>query len=201
MKLSVAIVEKVWIGKLSTRRSSKYDVQRLGATFERRGDGGHMHNQDTRIGKSGCILIITTILLSLPLALAQEPARTADVDSPNSLMGAVNEALRMNDAVAFSNLFIPDADLWVGGEQIGKGPGAIQGAVRNRGVWSEVTPAQLDNAAVRLISPDVALIDAKYTRYGSLVLKRTVPVLLVVKHENGVWRIISMRFVSSAQVM
>jgi hypothetical protein len=160
-----------------------------------------MHKQDTCICRSSVIWIISIAMLSSSLGLAQEPARTADVDGVNSLVRAVNEALRMNDTAAFSSLFIPNADLWLGGEQIGKGPGAIQGALKNRGVWSEVTPAQLDNAAVRLISPDVALIDAKYTQYGSMILKRTIPVLLVVKHEQGVWRIASMRFVSCAPVM
>ena len=156
-----------------------------------------MHRQDTRISKLGFILITTTILLSLSLALAQEPTHTADVNSPSSLVGSVNEALRINDAIAFSNLFIPDADVWLGGQQIGKGPGAIQGAVRNREGWSEVTSPQLDSATIRLISPDVALIDASFTQYGSMILKRTVPVLLVVKEEKGAWRIISMRFVST----
>jgi uncharacterized protein (TIGR02246 family) len=160
-----------------------------------------MHKQDTCFCKSSVIWIFSIIVLSSSLGLAQEAARTADVDGVNSFVRAVNEALRMNDAIAFSNLFIPDADLWLGGEQIGKGHGAIQGAVKNRGVWSEVTPAQLDNVAVRLISPDVALIDANYTQYGSMILKRTLPVLLVVKHEKGVWRIISMRFMSFAQVI
>src|SRR5258705_94896 len=115
-----------------------------------------MHKQDTCICKSSVISIITIIVLSSSPGLAQEPARPADVDSVNSLVRAVNEALRMSDTAAFSNLFVPDADLWLGGEQIAKGPGAIQRAVRNRGVWSEVTPAQLDTVAIRLISPDVA---------------------------------------------
>jgi len=153
------------------------------------------------ISKLGFILAIVTILLSWSLTLAQEPTQTADAGSPSALVGAVNEALRTNDTIAFSNLFIPDADVWLGGEQIGKGPGAIQGAVKNRGVWSEITSAQLENATVRLISPDVALIDANFTQYGSMILKRTAPVLLVVKQEKGVWRIISMRFMSYAQVM
>ena len=155
-----------------------------------------MHKQDTCICKSSVIAIIAIIVLSSSPGLAQEPARTADVDSVNSLVRAVNEALRMNDTAAFSNLFIPDADLWLGGEQIGRGPGGIQRAVRNQGVWSEVTPGQLDNAVVRLISPDVALIDANFVRYGSTILKHTVPVLLVAKHEQGVWKIVSMRFAS-----
>jgi hypothetical protein len=155
-----------------------------------------MRNQDTRISTSGFIAIIATIVLSASPALAQEPLHAGEADSPNSLIGAVNEALRTNDAISFSNLFIPDADIWFAGEQIGKGPGAIQGAVKNRGVWSEVTTAHLDNAAVRLISPDIALIDANYVQYGSTILKHTVPVLLVAKRENAVWRIVSMRFAS-----
>src|SRR5260370_459153 len=157
-----------------------------------------MHLKDRIVGKQGFVSICVITALSMSLGSAQEPIRTPAAGSLNQLIGAFNEALSRNDTAAFSNLFLADADLWFGGEPAGKGYRAIQSAVSDRGIWSEVTPGRLDDASLRLISPDVALIDAKYVQYGSMIGKRAAPVLLVVKREAGEWRIVSMRFSSVA---
>ena len=59
--------------------------------------------------------------------------------------------------------------------------------------WSEVTTPRIVVQHIRWITPDVALVDAANTQYGSTILVRRVPMLLVVKKEGKDWRIASLR--------
>jgi hypothetical protein len=59
--------------------------------------------------------------------------------------------------------------------------------------WSEVTKARIALHSIRFITPDVALVDAANTQYGSTILVRRVPVLLIMKRETNGWRIASVR--------
>jgi len=59
--------------------------------------------------------------------------------------------------------------------------------------WSEVTAPRLVVKAIRFITPDVALVDATYTQYGSTIVVRRVPILLVMRKEAKGWRIASLR--------
>ncbi len=47
--------------------------------------------------------------------------------------------------------------------------------------------------SVRFITPEIALVDAANTQYGSTILVRRVPVLFVMKKEARDWRIASLR--------
>ena len=47
--------------------------------------------------------------------------------------------------------------------------------------------------AIRLVTPDVAFVDATASQYGSVILKRTVPAVFVLKRQNGAWLITVMR--------
>jgi len=60
-------------------------------------------------------------------------------------------------------------------------------------VWGEVTPPFIEIQSVQFVSPDVALVDASQTQFGSVILKRTVPVILLMKLDGKEWRILSMR--------
>ena len=53
-------------------------------------------------------------------------------------------------------------------------------------VYCEVT-------AIKLVSPDVAFVDAAASQYGSVILKRTTPVVFVLKRGGGAWRISVLR--------
>ena len=53
-------------------------------------------------------------------------------------------------------------------------------------VYFEATP-------IRFVTPDVAKVKASASQYGSLILKRTMPVVFVLKREGGVWRISALR--------
>jgi hypothetical protein len=64
---------------------------------------------------------------------------------------------------------------------------------RSNEPWSEVTTPRLVIQSVRFVTPDVALVDAANTHYGSTILARRIPVLFVMKKEGTVWRISSLR--------
>ena len=59
--------------------------------------------------------------------------------------------------------------------------------------WSEVTKPRIALHSIRFITSDVALVDAANTQYGSTILVRQVPVLLIMKRETSGWRIASVR--------
>jgi hypothetical protein len=59
--------------------------------------------------------------------------------------------------------------------------------------WTEVTKPVLTVRSTRFITTVVALVDAANTQYGSIIVKREIPLLLVMKKEAGVWRIAALR--------
>ena len=59
--------------------------------------------------------------------------------------------------------------------------------------FSERSAPRVTNTTVRFLSPDVALIDARQIRYGSQFLRQSLPVLLVLRRNGGVWRLHSWR--------
>jgi hypothetical protein len=56
-----------------------------------------------------------------------------------------------------------------------------------------VSRVYFEAIAIRFVTPDVAKVKASASQYGSVILKRTMPVLFVLKREAGVWRISVMR--------
>ena len=56
-----------------------------------------------------------------------------------------------------------------------------------------VSRVYFEAAAVRLVTPDVAFVDAAASQYGSVILKRSTPAVFVLKREGGAWRISVMR--------
>jgi len=67
--------------------------------------------------------------------------------------------------------------------------------------WSEVTTPRLVIQSIRFITPEVALVDAGNTQYGSMILVRRVPVLLVMRKEAKAWRIASLRVLADLMVL
>jgi len=59
--------------------------------------------------------------------------------------------------------------------------------------WSEVTKPRIVVRSIRFITADVALVDAVNTQYGSTILVRRIPVLVVMRREATGWRIASFR--------
>jgi hypothetical protein len=63
----------------------------------------------------------------------------------------------------------------------------------DRFAGQEVSPVYFEATAIRLVTPDVAFVDAAASQFGSLILKRTTPAVFVLKREGGAWRISVMR--------
>ncbi len=55
--------------------------------------------------------------------------------------------------------------------------------------WSEVTHPQLEVRSTRILSPKIAIVEADNVQYGSLILRRSQPLLLLFRKYGGQWRI------------
>lgn len=58
---------------------------------------------------------------------------------------------------------------------------------------SEVSAPKIAIRSVRFITPEVAVVDAANKQYGSVILSKSVPLLLIMKKEAGNWRIAAFR--------
>lgn len=130
-------------------------------------------------------------------AIAQEPGRRLEADRVRSVIAQVNQSRLDTDAKAFAQLFTVDGELRIGGEIVATGRKGIEDTLQKRRIWSEVTAPLIGNETVRFLSSDVALVDASQSRYGSLILKESVPVTLIMKLEGGQWKIFSLRIQST----
>src|ERR1017187_7157612 len=63
----------------------------------------------------------------------------------------------------------------------------------DRFAGQEVSQVYFEVTAIRMVSPDVAFVDATASQYGSLIVKRSVPAVFVLKREGGAWQISVMR--------
>ena len=71
-------------------------------------------------------------------------------------------------------------------------PGGAAVPVEPR-IWSEFSPAILRIRSVQLAGPDMAIVVAAWVRYGSTVVLREAPVVLVVRRDGDAWRITKRR--------
>jgi|GEM_PF-7095852 len=55
--------------------------------------------------------------------------------------------------------------------------------------WSEVTSPYLTIHSIRLLTPQIALVECANTQYGSAIVARTTGTLLVMKRDGVQWRI------------
>jgi hypothetical protein len=94
----------------------------------------------------------------------------------------------MGDSKQVSSLFTADAD-----SELKRLKELDRGMLNvSTRPWSEVMPPRMVVQSIRFITPDVALVDAADTQYGSVMLWR-VPVLFVMRREGTDWRIASLR--------
>jgi hypothetical protein len=64
--------------------------------------------------------------------------------------------------------------------------------------WSEVTSPHLTTRSIRLIAPQIALVESTNTQYGSAIMVRYTSMLLVMKKDGGQWRIACVRALPDA---
>ena len=63
----------------------------------------------------------------------------------------------------------------------------------DRYAGQEISEIYFEPTAIRLVTPEVAFVDATASQFGSMILKRSNPAMFVLKREGGVWRISVMR--------
>ncbi len=54
---------------------------------------------------------------------------------------------------------------------------------------SEVSKPVVQITHLDYITEDVALVDAEAVQFGSLIIRKSTPMLFVIKRQNGEWRI------------
>jgi hypothetical protein len=64
--------------------------------------------------------------------------------------------------------------------------------------WSEVTSPHIATRSIRLIAPQIALVESTTTQYGSVIVMRSAPMLLVMKKDGAQWRIACVRALPDA---
>jgi uncharacterized protein (TIGR02246 family) len=139
--------------------------------------------------------VIVSVLLALsPLAA---PARQTS-PAPSGDEAAVREVVRryvnareLRDPKAIDALFTTDADQHTTSGEWRRGraqvvPGTLESSTRNPGNRS------ITIAAVRFITPDVAIADGPYEIAGGGTVRR-MWTTLVLEREAGVWRIAAIR--------
>lgn len=63
----------------------------------------------------------------------------------------------------------------------------------DRFAGQELSPVYFEATTIRFVTPDVAFVDAAGSQYGTLIMKRKIPAVFVLKREDGAWRVSVMR--------
>ena len=59
--------------------------------------------------------------------------------------------------------------------------------------WSEVSPLYFSIRAIRFVTPDVALVDARASQFGSLELAARRSAVIVMRREPDGWKVVLVR--------
>lgn len=116
-------------------------------------------------------------IIGLAIILAY-PALADDADERAAIVGIIaslnSHADSLSDLLAPGNVDIDvDFDPVFGTEE----------------QWSEVTHPQLEVRSTRILSPKIAIVEADNVQYGSVIVKRSQPLLLLFRKYGTQWRI------------
>jgi uncharacterized protein (TIGR02246 family) len=133
-------------------------------------------------------IIMIVCLLAAPMG-AQAPAASNEESRVAAVIENYVKARNARDPKAIEALFTADADQYTTGGEWRRGrahviPGTARSTNQNPGIRS------IALAAVRFITPDVAIADGTYTIAGSDVPRWTT---IVLKREAEEWRIAAIR--------
>jgi|SRR5687768_782911 uncharacterized protein (TIGR02246 family) len=126
---------------------------------------------------------------TVPAAAQTSPAGAADEAAVRDIVQRYTRARELNDPKAIAALFTTDADQFTSSGEWRRGvdalvKGMLETSARNPGVRA------IAIAAVRFVTPDLAIVDGDYkTGTGSQRLWTTI----VVKREPSGWRIAGIR--------
>lgn len=123
---------------------------------------------------------LLVLLVSASCAFADE---TADRAAIESLIVVLNDR-----AKPASDQFTREA---IAAGEAGR-LSEVERTFARSGPLSETTEPRLMVRSVRFLTPDMALVDASLAQYGSVIIVRSVPIVLVMK-KIGNWRVEAIR--------
>src|SRR5688572_10188544 len=134
-------------------------------------------------------IIMLVCLLAAPMRAQAPAASSVDESRVVAVIQNYVKARNARDPKAIEALFTADADQYTTAGEWRRGrerviPGTARSTNQNPGIRS------IDLAAVRFITPDVAIADGTYTIAGSDVPRWTT---IVLKREPNEWRIAAIR--------
>jgi hypothetical protein len=132
------------------------------------------------------LLVSVAMLLFASLALADSDADRTAIES---IITTLND-----HAAPASTLFTTDG---ADSAELGRLADLDRMLSHSEEPLSEVTAPRIMVRSIRFITPDVALVDGINAQYGSVILRKSVPVLLVMKKEGSNWRIASFRTIAN----
>ena len=138
---------------------------------------------------------MTTMRIVSFLAMAVLAEGADNSDGIRSVLRGFNEAVRKREPQSFRTVFTSQADYRDATRSL-KGPDALASLFTHQQVWSERTPPMLQEEAIRFIGGSAAFVDAQLVQYGSMIVKSSVPVVLLVEKEAGAWKISSWRMLA-----
>ena len=134
------------------------------------------------------LLLVLVLTIVAPLS-AQSPANAADDAAVREVVRRYTQARELNEPKAIEALFTPDADQYTSSGEWRRGMSALikgmqETSARNPGIRA------INVAAVRFITPDVAIVDGEY-KTGTDA--RQLWTTLTVKRDARGWRIAAIR--------
>lgn len=139
--------------------------------------------------RRSCLLFFT---VSFAMLCAQAPSSDGDPRAVRDVIAQYMRARNDKDAGAIRRLFTPDADQLVSTGEWRKGLGnLIRGTTASS--RKEVGQSSIAIENVRLIDPDVAIVDGRYRTTSVNGTVRNMWTTLIVKRAEGEWRITAIR--------
>lgn len=139
--------------------------------------------------------MLTSLLMTLWIAPAMPQAAPPPAGAETQVrrvVQALADAGKRADRTGVANLLEPDAGIWDD-----SGPVDIGRLAEPRKPMSETTAPFTEITSVRLLAPNVAIVHAVRSRYGSLIGRKSAPVVLVLRNSQGRWRIASYALLGS----
>ena len=138
------------------------------------------------------VLCLASCLAAATLATAQAPPTlAADEAAVRDVVQRYTQARALNDPKAIEALFTADADQYTSSGEWRRGlPALMKAMVAPAG--SSPGVSSITVAAVRFVTPDIAIVDGDY-KPGNPTETRALWTTLIVKREARVWRIAAIR--------
>jgi len=125
----------------------------------------------------------TTLAIALLFAPFARADEATDRSAVERTIAALNAGLSKEDTTPISELFSEGTDNGLD----------VLVSLSSAQPFSEVTTPRFTVQKIQFVTPDVALVDAAATQYGSLILSRPLQFLFVMTRKGEAWQIASVR--------